>query len=38
MALIIGAALGSDKSARWAGYWHRDRMELLSARAILLLA
>jgi hypothetical protein len=24
---LIGAALGSDKNARWAGYWHRDRVE-----------
>jgi transposase-like protein len=22
---IIGAALGSEKSVRWAGYWHRER-------------
>jgi transposase-like protein len=22
---VIGAALGSGKSARWAGYWHRER-------------
>ena len=24
---LIGAALGSDKSARWTGYWHRERVE-----------
>jgi hypothetical protein len=24
---VIGAALGSGKSARWAGYWHRERAE-----------
>jgi transposase-like protein len=24
---VIGAALGTAKSARWAGYWHRERTQ-----------